>query len=340
MGNITNNNKIVLLKLGAVVTIITACLFFSCNSNKKSHTDIHSLFLAGNDLYAAGSVCDGSSTTDIPTLWKNGVAQEIGRQGNFNSATSVFVSGDDVYVTIREDYKASLWKNGERQTLGDCDANCVYVDNNQNVYVAGQLDDKPVLWKNSKVRTLGETGEAEYVLVKGDSVYVTGIFGNSFHGDAFLCIISNDGENDTTIDLGMSNANSIFITKTGDIYVAGGVASGAALWKNGEVEELWDCDNRSYKNNSGQSVAVNNDGKVVVAGIIFDSGLTCTAAIWVDGICHNVSDIMSYQAMSVVTDGEVFYIGGCSTDGKWSVWEYDGKSDFNLKQLKRVPAKK
>ena len=43
--------------------------------------------------------------------------------------------------------------------------------------------------------------------------------------------------------------------------------------------------------------------------------------------------------MSVVTDGSSFYLGGCSKDGVWSVYKYDGNSAFNPDNLIRVSTK-
>jgi hypothetical protein len=66
-------------------------------------------------------------TTDYivmnPTLWKNGVAQVMDMEGGtYGSATSVFLSGNDVYVAGEYQTGSSypytenlvIWKNGQR----------------------------------------------------------------------------------------------------------------------------------------------------------------------------------------------------------------------------------
>ena len=303
----------------------------------RPYTDINSVFVSGNDVYAVGSTCEQTSETDVPTLWKNGIAQEIGEMGNFNKATSVFVSGSDVYVTIDNSDKgqALLWKNGESQLLaegfGSVEANCVYVYGD-DVYVAGQKDGQPTLWKNGIPNSLGESGSANSVVVKGDGIYVAGYLGEFFSGEAFLYILRKNGE-EVAYNLEMSRANSIFITDNDEIFVAGEANNKPALWKDGGLIPLG-----YVEHGSAESVAVNNAGLIVVTGIVQNPN--SNAMVWVNGEGIQVDDILSYQAMSVVTDGTAFYIGGCAKDGLWSVWKHDGMSDFNRDNLKRVSTAK
>ena len=339
-----NNNETKRLLLwgvvgGIVVAVIIATILLLHNSNSKKHndrlySDIQSVFIAGDDIYAVGSMNSGSSLTDVPTLWKNGESQAIGNKGNFNKATSVYVSGEDVYVTVNEsdNDQALLWKNGERQMLaeglGQAEANCVYVDRN-DVYVAGQKDGQPTLWKNGVPNSLGESGSATSVFVKDGSIYVAGYMGE-YGGEAFLYILRDIEE--MAFNLEMNRANSFFVTNEGDIYVAGEVNERPTLWKDGDFLSL-----EQVGYGSAESVAVNNAGMIVVTGIAQNPN--CNAVVWVNGKCTQVDDILGYQAMSVVTDGYSFYIGGCSEDGTWSVYKYDGKSDFRSENLIRVSTK-
>lgn len=327
-----------------LVGIVVIFMFRHQSDNKqindRLYTDIHSVFISGNDVYAVGSTCTKTSETDIPTLWKNGVAREIGNMGNFNHATSVFVSGEDVFVTINEsenNSQALLWKNGENQVLadgsGDAEVNCVYV-NGDDVYVAGKKDGHPTLWKNGIPESLGENGSAKSVVVKGNDVYVAGCMGDFFSAnqEAFLYVLRDNGE-EVALNLEMSDANSIFITNDGDVYVAGVVNKHtAALWKNGDFMQL-----ENTGMSSAHSVAVNRVGKIVVTGI--SQNPISHAEVWVNGERAQVDDIFGYQAMSVVTDGSSFYLGGCSKDGVWSVYKYDGNSAFNPDNLIRVSTK-
>jgi hypothetical protein len=163
--------------------------------------------------------------------------------------------------------------------------------------------------------------------VKDDKVYVAGYTDDSFTSKAFLYISGNSG--DIVVDLEMDKANSIFITNDGAIYIAGIKNNKAALWVNGEFRNLEDMEK-----SSAQSVAVNRVGSFVVTGI--SQNPKSRAAVWVNGNSVEVDDIFGYQAMSVVTDGSSFYLGGCSKDGIWSVWKYDGASEFDVNTLERV----
>jgi hypothetical protein len=137
-----------------------------------------SVFVSGNDVYVVGSegvshVVEGS----IAKLWKNGMAQDL--SGVYGS--SVFVSGSDVYIAGTSDCTAHtgyavLWKNGEVQTLTDCDwteACSVFVSGN-DVYVAGfdrneQENEVAVLWKNGEAQYLTD-GTADWSVA--NSVFV------------------------------------------------------------------------------------------------------------------------------------------------------------------------
>ena len=327
---------IILGGLFAVAIIVYVLCYHNSNNQKNKtlkYSDIQALFVSGNDIYGVGSAGEGTSETDVPTLWKNGVAQKIGNMGNFNNASSVFVSGDDVYVTIndRNSHQALLWKNGESQLLAeglDAEANCVFVYG-KDVYVAGQKDGCPTVWKNGIPNILGESGSAESVVVKDGKVYMVGYIGEFYSGDAFLYVALNSS--DTMVwNLEMMNrANSVFVADNGDIYVAGMANDEAVLWKNGDIIDLG-----GTGKGSAESVAVNNTGDIVVTGIALNPN--SNAVVWVNGKRTQVNDVLGYQAMTVVTDGSSFYIGGCGKDGQWSVWKYDGKSDFSLDNLVRV----
>ena len=116
-------------KTFALLLVLFAFVFTSCQSKTNRYTSVYSIFLSGEDVYAVGSVCSGDSRTDVPVLWKNGELQKIGSMGNFNHATSIFVSGEDVYATITdsENNRAYLWKNGTKTPLGSNRTNCVFV---------------------------------------------------------------------------------------------------------------------------------------------------------------------------------------------------------------------
>jgi len=139
-------------------------------SSGSSGTTANCVFVSeGGDVYVAGrgSFLGGSGESGpyeirCATVWKNGVAQRL---SDNTDASSVYVSGNDVYVVGQEFegyYKkvATLWKNGVAQKLSDkeSNANCVFVSGG-DVYVVGHEAVAPnrnraVLWKNGVAQYL------------------------------------------------------------------------------------------------------------------------------------------------------------------------------------------
>ena len=317
------------VKSFCILMVAISVLLAGCRS--KTYNDIDSVFVSSGDIYAVGSVNDGSSMTDVPTLWINGQSQVIGNQGNFNSAKSVFVSGDDIYVAVTENDqgRALLWKNGESQLLAEglySDVNCVYVDGD-NVYVAGQKDEQPTLWKNGKPQNLGITGEAEAVVVQGSNVYVAGYVGDYSNSQA---VMWKNGEMEI---LGRGHANSVFVADNGDVYVAGKLNGIATYWKNGEEQYL-----ENLGKSSAYSITVADNGSVIVAGQAFDEQLKSIAIVWVDGVSCRVDedDMMRYQTKSVVSVGNTVYLGGAGKGELCSVWKYDVSSDLRKENFIRA----
>jgi hypothetical protein len=114
-----------------------------------------SIFVSGNDVYAAGYIQTYSTALhlrNIPCYWKNGLRIDLSLKtpsiGEWGWATSVFVSGSDVYVA-GNDYGQQIsipcyWKNGNRTELRVWDeshggyASAIYVFAD-DVYVAGEV---------------------------------------------------------------------------------------------------------------------------------------------------------------------------------------------------------
>ena len=135
------------------------------NSTSSSYSaEACSVFVSGNgDVYAAGSEWRKSNGTSFPILWKNGILTRLSSNylngADYRAASSVFVSGNDVYVAgigisdssySKSPFRATLWKNGipTQLSANHSDAYSVFVSGN-DVYVAGsELDGRATLWKN------------------------------------------------------------------------------------------------------------------------------------------------------------------------------------------------
>ena len=281
-----------------IITIVAVVLLTGCKA-KTMYNDGEDVFVSDNNVYVVGSTCEGTSLTDVPTLWINDEPQSIGRMGNFNKATSVFVDGSDVYVTVneREQGRSFLWKNGTVQELGTKDANSVFVANG-NVYVAGKEHDCPVLWINGELTYLStQGGAANSVYVSGNDVYVAGYMGDYFSGTVVVWI--NGVEN----QLGSRGSANCVVVDNEHIYVAGEEHGNAALWVDGECQIL------SNEKSTAYSVAV-SDGDVYVTGIGGFPDGSPKYGVWKNGIRQYVSDDMRDQILSVkINNGNVYLSG-------------------------------
>lgn len=300
-------------------------------SDGSSHAFALSVFVSGNDVYVAGYEHSGSTFEIAPNkvlpscvavLWKNGVAQKLSnKKTKYAIASSVFVSGNDVYVASTESYPnkqdtffsvAKLWKNGVVQNLsGGCSsgARSVFVSGN-DVYVAGTTSPSnsnssiAVLWKNGVAQNLGNETKMSFAYsgyISGDDIYVAGVeyqpHGNKRtpvlwkNGNAQYMelggIISNIGCNDVT-----GSANSICVSDSGDVYATGFVECNrgifSVLWKNGIAQKL---------NQDGtfqmveeliryNSVFVSGEDVYVTGSV---DGVR-NAAIWKNGILQELTD--------------------------------------------------
>lgn len=232
--------------------------------------------------------------------------------GNFNSATSVFVDGKDIYVTITEpeQNRALLWKNGKSELLGNQEANSVAVKDGK-VYVVGKNDDKPTLWINGAPSYLSDNeGSAESICLNGEDIYIAGYIGDYSFSQA---TIWKNGIKESLSE-NRSRAQDVIID--GDnIYVAGEENENATLWINGKSKTL------SFNKSSAYSVAV-FDRTVYVTGIKgFNKKGSPIYGIWKDGVLQNVSDEMRDQISSVKIFKDKVYFSGSSKKKKplWTI---------------------
>jgi len=174
------------------------------SSGTTYSTEANSIYVSGSDVYVAGTSIN-NTTSRYATYWKNGTPQPFSSSGSeansifvsgstfymaltvstkatiysssTNSSTqlssqqswadSVFVSGSNVYVSGKvQGSGATLWKNGNSQTLNTAGSNgySVFVYGS-DVYVAGSSDGA-TLWVNGTEKILDEAGIAYSVFVK------------------------------------------------------------------------------------------------------------------------------------------------------------------------------
>jgi hypothetical protein len=205
-------------------------------------SEANSVFVSDTVVYVAGTDRDDGFHYTYATLWKNGVAQRLSDNKNrLEKAHSVFVSGSDVYVAGINNYyngyyngyflwdrnRATLWKNGVAQKLGDIDnseANSVFVSGS-DVYVAGRDADNTgtfvaTLWKNGVAQKLSDAkGSGESVFVSDNDVYVAGWSEEAESGTPYSpksrATVWKNGVAKTfyTDATSSSYANSVFVVK-------------------------------------------------------------------------------------------------------------------------------
>lgn len=72
----------------------------------------YSIFVAGSDVYVAGSLCQVvSGNCDLPTYWKNGTPIQLSNVAG-TSVSSVFASGTHIYASESGTSDAQVWKDG------------------------------------------------------------------------------------------------------------------------------------------------------------------------------------------------------------------------------------
>ena len=257
----------------------------------------------------------------IATVWKNGEVQRL-TDGTFSAeATSVYISGDYVYVCGYE-YNAQnikvakLWKNGIVQNLSDginnATAYSVFVSNN-DVYVVGVDGDKAKLWKNGESQNLLNGVCARSVCVSGNDVYVAGVVSTQQNFIFTTATLWKNGEIQN-----LANASTLFDSEALSVYVAGNDVyvtgwggkeqrsnSIAKLWKNGEEYDLTDG---SYIANA-YCVFVSGSNVYVVgekSGIMGPS----TATLWINGEEQSLTDgsQFAYSRTGFVSENDVYIV--------------------------------
>jgi len=174
-------------------------------SNKEDARVVRDIAVSTPNVYVAGYVSVGigelelrqvvSPFTGLDTtlmlhsehkqyavLWKNGVVQQLSDGTKNESAHSVFVSGNDVYVAGSEQvsnntYFGKIWLNGIVQTTltesSQWYTRFSILVNDDNVYLTGKDVRSAKIWKNGG-STGSTTNNALNVFVSGDKVYHAG----------------------------------------------------------------------------------------------------------------------------------------------------------------------
>ena len=277
-------------RLFFTLTVISLSITFaSCNKEEDPGKWIE-IELANfwkpkkGDVYIAGRV-----DTKGATVWKNGFAQLI---TGANAINSILVSNGNVYMAGSEGGLATLWTNGVAQLLSpiESEAHSVFVSGD-DVYVTGSEIDRystrARLWKNEVAQELPTGVNGFIVYVSGSDVYALGkIYEyDQFYGWYFYCyVLYKNGIEQYRLHKGSITVNSIFVSN-GNVYMAGWDAyyhdyyyDSATLWINEEAQRL--------------SLSRSEARSVIVSG--YDVYVTGTegnvARLWKNGVAQELPE--------------------------------------------------
>ncbi|MDR0498837.1 MAG: hypothetical protein LBH03_03750 [Holophagales bacterium] len=143
---------------------VSGDLYLNYRADWNYSTEAYSVYVSGSDIYAAGTVYNGSRWS--AALWKNDIAPIVldGTSDGVRSydGYSVWHSGGDVYVGGRgldsNDYtRAMMWKNNTPQLLparsnGNSAVHSIFVSG-KDVYAAGYgySGNIATVWKNGQL---------------------------------------------------------------------------------------------------------------------------------------------------------------------------------------------
>ena len=249
---------------------------------------VTSIFVSGSDIYVGGTAGTGN-----PAYWKNAAgAVTLPNNGQGGYVYSIYVSGPDVY-TAGGDFNGSVY------TL--------------------------VYWKNTSLHYLnmpsgsvGASGLAAGMTLNGSNVYVCGNLSTN-SGINRNATYWKNGTATVLTNVTSASANAIFISQTGDLYLAGNVSGISQYWKNGVGTLL-----SPNPNNGG----IGPGRKIYVSGTnVYVVGQSNGAAkYWKNGIMAGLTtqDFNASTATCIFGTGNDIYIGGCSYgqvgNSKWGYW--------------------
>jgi hypothetical protein len=280
-----------------------------------SYSDMISIAVSGNDVYATGAVVNPMDNGWSARYWKNGeeffLAKDLYNTIAYGITLSQPVMGGvDVYIAgmALDDYftgpYARYWKNGVVYQLPasalrkDARGLAIAVSG-ADVYVAGYVVRSEghgyyvaAYWKNGVRTELTTESHVDGsmttgIAVSGSDVYVTG-YETDADGRRLATLWKNGVP--TRLSDGTKNvyACGIFIDGN-DVYVSGweppALNSGASsvfYWKNSERVVLETNTESTPSHNGGNSITVVN-GDVYVAGLSYD-GSTTKVVYWKNGV--------------------------------------------------------
>ncbi|MBD1422033.1 hypothetical protein [Sphingobacterium chuzhouense] len=265
--------------------------------------------VASDDVYVIGIENKEPSVSDFPPkalLWKNGKRSELRTpETKHEEATSVFISGTDVYVAgsyIPMDGEKRIgvvWKNGDTFMVTDGKESTTFADifvSGNDVYTVGHENKKGGIvskyWKNGKAVTLSTedvTTYAKSIAVDGADIYILGYVDNLSTEGRSLKLWKNGKADKLISGRSVIRGGKVVVDK-GDVYACGYEQVGSKyeprFFKNSVQQPLDDF-------NSGHTYAVDlqvNQGNTLVLGSM-NTDQTVKSVLWMNGQPVNLYDL-------------------------------------------------
>jgi probable HAF family extracellular repeat protein len=246
---------------------------------KGAITDLGTL---GGDLSAANAINDrgqivGESSTASGEmhafLWEHGVMTDLGAPGETSSAYGINNQGEIVGVAFGKNLRggAVLWKNGQRQPLGD----------------------------------LGSSGSGSTAIAINDKGGIVGVSSGfaSNSGGVVRAVIWENGVIRDIGTLGGLHSTANALNNGGEVVgwaEVGDQSTDAFIWKGAALVDLGRLPGGAIIPGSGsQAIAVNEQGQVV--GSSLNSNAETRAVIWQDGNITDLNDLIPRALGLVLT---------------------------------------
>jgi hypothetical protein len=254
------------------IPLLLTAGFFSCSRDSVGPPppDPKNVYIAGSGISATQGV--------IARVWKNGIIIDLPAFKGAETASALFVSGNDVYTAGTESDGpksfAKYWRNTTPFVIGDSTSHATAIAvSGTDVYVAGtglnsnQSITVAEYWKNGIQTNLSDgslDAHANAVAVSGNNIYVAGSEKNT-STFKFVAKIWLNGQSLNLSDSANDNEASSMAVSGNDVYVAGNESvpltsiTKAKYWKNGVGVNLTDGNRRAFANSifvSGNDVYV------------------------------------------------------------------------------------
>jgi len=255
-----------------------------------TNSDAQGIVVVGSVVYVAGNLHSSTGTSAV--FWKNGELTILSQSPS--SATSIVISGTDVYITGQQNGFAGYWVNTSFVQLSSSTSTATGITfSGFNSYVSGVENSKPVYWENHTVVALPNNDYSPVsIAAVDDNVFITGSLGG-YSWNSVSGVYWRDGVFNT---LPMSDGTSDITSDGADVYISGNILkprrSVAGYWKNGASVTL--TDESSYAG----AICVTNSN-IFVAGslnppISGNSGVYSRNAVyWRNGVMTKLSEIES-----------------------------------------------